>query len=323
MNDFAQAAPAGSSDAEASGASLPRELRADDPVVSLAYETLRAQLSPLTLPEPRRSRRPKADGVHRMRVATRRARSAIRLFRQVLPEELATAFSDDLKWLATVLGDVRDLDVYREQYVGYRSELQSEDAETLLPYEEYLRNEAEQASEALTKALQSDRYGRLLEGLAEVAGGGPPSDALDRNAAVSIGSAGRAYIAAASKRVLRRGRRIDRSSTPAALHELRKEAKRFRYLLEFLAPFFEGGLATARKAVVRIQDVLGDYQDAFSANARLRAYAEDVASRGELLTLGQLLAVQGRSAVAARKRFRKRWREFDKAVSEMRLEVSS
>jgi CHAD domain-containing protein len=323
MNDFGETAASGDCDLKASGGAASMELGADDRVADLAYVALRTQLPALTLPERRRSTRPKADAVHRMRVATRRARSVIRAFGAVLPEDLATAFGEELKWLAAVLGDVRDLDVYREQYVQYRSALPSADAGTLAPYEEHLRNEAERASEALTSALQSDRYGRLLASLAEAVGAGPPAEGGGRDASMSIGRAGRAYIAAASKRVLKRSRRIDRSSTPAELHALRKEVKRFRYLLEFFAPFFEGGLADARRAAVRIQDVLGDYQDAFAADARLRAYAEDAASRGEWLALGQLLAIQRRSAEAARKRFRKRWRKFDVAVSEMRLDFSS
>ena len=53
------------------------------------------------------------EGLHQMRVATRRLRAALRLFEQVVPTD-AEALRAELKWLATSLGAVRDLDVQLE-----------------------------------------------------------------------------------------------------------------------------------------------------------------------------------------------------------------
>lgn len=316
-------------------APAPRELRASDPIACLAFETLRAQCSVLTLPEAERTSRPDADGVHRMRVAIRRARSALRVFRSVLPEEIETRFGDELKWLAAVLGESRDLDVYRELYLDYRAALAREDAAALAPYEDHLEAESARAAAALTEALAGDRYARLVDAMAGALSPPAASDGSDGAGAsvfgfdaahgasgelanATIRDAGRELIRAARKRILKRGRRVGRSPRADELHELRKEGKRFRYVLEFFAPFFDSDIGEARKSAVRLQDVLGAHQDAIAANARLRGYAEATASRGELLALGQLLAAQTRSADKARKRFRKTWRDFDRAVSALR-----
>src|SRR5690349_3400218 len=56
----------------------------------------------------------KADpgSIHQMRVALRRTRSALGLLREVLPADERRALAAEAKWLAGLLGDVRDLDVF-------------------------------------------------------------------------------------------------------------------------------------------------------------------------------------------------------------------
>ena len=51
------------------------------------------------------------EGVHQMRVAMRRMRSALRTFRPVLPPEQYARVGDEVKWLTKSLADTRDLDV--------------------------------------------------------------------------------------------------------------------------------------------------------------------------------------------------------------------
>jgi inorganic triphosphatase YgiF len=53
-----------------------------------------------------------ADAVHQMRVALRRLRAAITLFKAVVEDERRDSIKAELKWMANVLGEARDLDVY-------------------------------------------------------------------------------------------------------------------------------------------------------------------------------------------------------------------
>jgi CHAD domain-containing protein len=50
------------------------------------------------------------EAVHKMRVATRRLRAALRVFEDMLPPS-AAELGRELRWLAGALGAVRDLDV--------------------------------------------------------------------------------------------------------------------------------------------------------------------------------------------------------------------
>ena len=63
------------------------------------------------------------EGVHQMRVCTRRLRAAFRAFRDVLPANAVRSFNREFKWVASVLGRVRDLDVYRDNLDHYAAEV--------------------------------------------------------------------------------------------------------------------------------------------------------------------------------------------------------
>src|SRR5262245_44331743 len=53
------------------------------------------------------------DAVHQMRVATRRLRSALREFAELLDPTVIGDLDEELRWLAGVLGEVRDIEVLR------------------------------------------------------------------------------------------------------------------------------------------------------------------------------------------------------------------
>ena len=79
----------------------------------LAYAVLRRQLAVLRDKEPGTRLGEDTEELHDMRVATRRLRAALAIFSNVLPVRAQT-FREELGWLASVLGAVRDLDVQIE-----------------------------------------------------------------------------------------------------------------------------------------------------------------------------------------------------------------
>ena len=54
------------------------------------------------------------DAVHKMRVATRRLRSALATYRRLLDTDVTEPIRAELKWLGGVLGSVRDAEVIRD-----------------------------------------------------------------------------------------------------------------------------------------------------------------------------------------------------------------
>ena len=63
-------------------------------------------------------RRDEPDAVHQMRVATCRARSALQAFGQIIQREATRPLDEELKWLAAVLGHVRDGEVLLTRFTA-------------------------------------------------------------------------------------------------------------------------------------------------------------------------------------------------------------
>ena len=93
-----------------------------DPAIHLAYGRLLEQFEEMIAQEPRAWEGLDPEGVHKMRVATRRLRSALRAFKKVLPASVRS-FIGEFKWLAATLGGVRDLDVAMGNLPHFLSEI--------------------------------------------------------------------------------------------------------------------------------------------------------------------------------------------------------
>src|SRR5262249_45288045 len=92
-----------------------RSARPNDPMIVFAYDCLRRELKDLVRRQPAERTALTTDDVHRMRIAMRRLRVALRLFRRMLPRA-AQDFRKDLRSFARALGDVRDVDVHAETF---------------------------------------------------------------------------------------------------------------------------------------------------------------------------------------------------------------
>jgi CHAD domain-containing protein len=293
-----------------------RQLQPKDPVIKLAYRSLLDQFERMLVEEPKAWEGLDPEGVHQMRVATRRMRAAFRAFKDVLPVSPVDSFNGDFKWLAAVLGNVRDLDVYQVDFQHYVEEIPTEDAAHLADYWQHLARHWQNARKELIACLSAGRYERLRQRFAEFLQRGPSPSPTCETASLTIGHAARRLIGKRHKRVLRDGRAIGPESPDEAFHALRIQGKRLRYLLEFFRPIYGESLAPFIKRLKELQDVLGEFQDACVATQRLRQYAEGMPmraeNRGQLIALGQLISSQRSRAAARRASFRQVWKHFDR-----------
>ncbi|MEU1125479.1 CYTH and CHAD domain-containing protein, partial [Streptomyces sp. NPDC005899] len=112
-------------------------------------------------------RRGLPDSLHRMRVATRRLRSAFRTYRAVLDRAVTDPVGDELKWLATELGAGRDHEVLdarlRTRLGGVPRTLLLGPAEARLRLWSTAHGTA--SRERVLAALDSARYLALLDSL--------------------------------------------------------------------------------------------------------------------------------------------------------------
>ena len=112
-----------------------------------------------------RTRLQDVEGVHQMRVGARRLRSDLRTFGALVAPEWANDLSQELKWLAQALGEVRDLDVLEERLKTSARDIGVE----LQGLWNALEERRLQALDALDQVLVSDRYRSLLDQAIECA----------------------------------------------------------------------------------------------------------------------------------------------------------
>jgi CHAD domain-containing protein len=236
------------------------------------------------------------ERVHQIRVATRRARSALRTARPLLDVEWAQGLRDELKWLGNELAPARDLDVLLARLGPDAAELGKPAAMIV----RQLEGERRRAQKQLVAALESQRYLALL-GELERAAEAPrvrTADAdLDKLARKEFRRLGRAVQA------------LGKSPTDQALHEVRKRGKRARYSAELA-----GGKRTKKfaEAAKSFQDVVGDHQDAVVAEERLTALVPRAKGPEAVFAAGRLLERQQRRRVTARRSLPKAWRKLQR-----------
>ena len=285
-----------------------------DPAIHLAYGRLLEQFEEIIIQEPRAWEGLDPEGVHKMRVATRRLRSALRAFKKVLPASVRW-FNGEFKWLAAVLGGVRDLDVAMGNLPHFLSEIPPDDAAHLDDYQQYLADQWREERKRLLACLASERYGRLKAGFAERLERGPSERTMEALGSITIGDAAQMLIGKRFRGVQRRGRAITSASRDEKLHALRIRCKQLRYLLEFFRPAYGELLKAETRRLKKLQEVLGDFQDACVAGELLRRYAEGLpmrsSNRGQLIALGQLIGGQNRRAASCRADFARAWERFD------------
>lgn len=202
------------------------------------------------------------EAVHQARIALRRLRSAMSLFRDMLPGPQRDRLNSRLRDLAAALGEARDLDVL------------SAGAEPG-PVLDRLTEARDKAYAVLKRKLNAKETRRLLLDLAEWLADGawrrdPETRALRETPL-------REFAGAALDRLRRKtakhGKHLAELEDEAR-HQLRKDAKRLRYAVEFLAGLFDGRASKRRrkkfaKALQRLQDGLGGLNDLATAEQRL------------------------------------------------------
>jgi CHAD domain-containing protein/uncharacterized protein YjbK len=198
------------------------------------------------------------DGVHKMRVATRRLRSTLKTFKASFDPDRTAALRDELKWLAACLGEVRDGQVLEHKLLARATDF----PEVADGIRRHLDAQVARGKAALTEALDSDRYLALLDGMDAVIDEPEPDDA--------------GALRRARKALRKADRLLDEATADgvdAELHEARKAYKRGRYAVEVFSPSAGKPGKRLVKSLTELQDVLGAHQDSVVARDLLREVA--------------------------------------------------
>ena len=105
--------------------------------------------------------------VHQARVATRRMRSALRLFREAIPESAAAYLGGELQWLGGMFGAVRDLDVFLLNLSRFKKQIERFPTKKKRAFEDWIEKHRRSPLKALCQALESPRYRNFERRLAQ------------------------------------------------------------------------------------------------------------------------------------------------------------
>lgn len=254
-----------------------------------------------------------SEFLHDFRVAVRRTRSALTQLKNVFPSPVTDFFRGEFKWLGGATGPTRDLDVYLLKIDGYEALLRESIRSDLEPLRAFLTRRQRIEHERLVAALDSGRYRDLVRSWREFLAA-PESSAA--NAARPIVELASERIWRAYRRVWKKGRAIGPESPADALHGLRIDCKKLRYLLEFFRSLYPASeVDRLIKALKRLQDHLGDFNDLEVQQRKLRDFAakmeeEGGATAATLLAMGELVAALGRLQEKERLGFAQRFARF-------------
>jgi CHAD domain-containing protein len=243
------------------------------------------------------------EAVHQARVATRRIRSTLRTFSSLLDTDWTDRLRDDLKWLANLLGEVRDTDVLLERFSEHLAALPATDAKPGRRLLERLGEQRDQARRRLLGGMSSDKYAQLLEDLVAAAAAPALLPGADRPAAEVMPP----LVAKPWKKLRKAVRKAGDDPPDHDLHQIRIRAKRARYAAEAVEPVIGTPAEDFADAISDLQTVLGDHQDAVVGEAWLREAATS-GRREAALVAGLLIAAERASAADTRDRWRKVWK---------------
>lgn len=208
------------------------------------------------------------EAVHQTRVAVRRARLAMALFRPVigtpdLGPDLGHA-AEGLKQLSQMLGPARDWDVFMtETLPAVVTALPDQTSLTALERSGAHRREAARA--ALAAYLDSPEFRLVCLQLTCLAWAEPSGDATPLTAFAST------VLQARWKKLLKTGKSLE-NLDDSGLHALRLKAKRTRYAAEFFAPLFPAKPAARFiRRLSALQENLGVFNDTSVAGTLVRA----------------------------------------------------
>jgi CHAD domain-containing protein/transposase len=260
---------------------LPLELSAAvgvlpaDSMAEAARKVLHFNFERMLLNEPGSRLGENIEAVHDMRVATRRMRSAIRLFRPFFKANTIKPLNHALRDVARLLGEVRDLDVFMEKAQHFA---QANPESNLSPLVIIWEKRLIKARRALIRHLDSKAFARFVDQFhAFVTTPGAGARALpgpEEAVAYQV-----RYIAPRliyeHYEAVRAYEAVLDGAPITTLHALRIDFKRFRYTLEFFEEILGPEIKSVIKKTKVMQDHLGDLTDTVVASGVLVDFIDE------------------------------------------------
>jgi len=259
--------------------------------------------------------------LHDLRIALRRTRTVLAASRSVIPADVLEPVKQEFAWLAGATGAARDLDVYLLEWQRYTDPLGVGSAVSLEPVRDLLVRHHADAHLQLGRALRSERAAALITEWRRWLGEPVGNDGLPVRAGDPLGKVVAKRIDRAHGRLIDEGRLIGPDTPADDVHDLRKDAKKLRYLIECFSSVLPD---RPRKRYVEqlkaLQTNLGEHQDAEVHIALLRSLTPELVSTeadaDTMVAVGELIQRLEQTRIAARAEFAERFAEYDSPTTQ-------
>jgi CHAD domain-containing protein len=257
-----------------------------------------------------------SEFLHDLRVAVRRTRALQRELRGVFAPEPLRVFRDGFKELQRITGPVRDLDVQLLEFGALAASLHEAVDLDVEPLRRLLQAHLQAERRQMVRALRSNATRALLDNWSRFLDLLVAADETQRpDAARPVGDVAGAQIAKVYRRMVKMGSAIGDETPAEALHELRKQGKELRYLLEFFQSLYPAAVVKPMVTSLKgLQDVLGRFQDREVQAGLLRSLGDEVATldggAAALMAMGLLVQRLGEEQALARTQFAESFAAF-------------
>jgi triphosphatase len=258
------------------------------------------------------------EGVHQLRVALRRLRTALYLLRRELKAPSLQALDAEARRLARILGPARNWDVFINSTLAdiEKSNLPDIEFSRLRDASAPFRDKSYGMVRDSIAASQTNRFllslGLVIERKTwrnEVASGDL------RILAEPITKFASNVLTRIERKALKRGRHF-RHLRPEARHKLRLTLKKLRYATEFFLPLYPNRGPTGKylKQLSRLQDVLGEANDIRTSRTLLSNIKEGAESPDLHRAIGAVVGWQGHLEMTGVNRMNNRWGKFKRTA---------
>lgn len=254
-----------------------------------------------------------SEFLHDYRVSIRRTRAALVQLKEVFDAGSVEFFKEEFRWLGSVTGKVRDLDVFLLRLRLDDLGLSAEQREAL---SDHLVEEQRQEHARLVEQLDSPRYRRLLRRWRRFLDAPAPSQGSARRADQPLVELVSRRMRKLYRRMVAQGTSVSGETPTEVVHGVRLDGKKLRYLLDATRSLFEpDDVDRLVSSLKKLQNVLGAFNDAEVQQVMLAEIGQSMAARqgadvSLLLALGGLIEKTREQGEKERRRFRRSMDRF-------------
>ncbi len=219
------------------------------------------------------------EHIHRMRVASRRLRSALKIFRAAIPKEDYKLFNKDIRTVTKSLGTARDIDVQLE--LLHELEPRFNDPKLKPGFSRLqlrLRQQRQNAQGGVLLAMKTLEDDQTLRQITRWAAPGLEQEVRHTAALNELGSES---IKNRLSEMVEYDQLVRDETNVAELHTMRIRAKHLRYTMEAFDELYGDQIRPFISQLKKIQDLLGSIHDADVWMERIPNFIQEEGQRIE------------------------------------------